>query len=192
MKIERPDRRTVLKGIGGSIVGGMAITGLSGANPSSPNPGQNKTHAWADGHLFDMLDADHLTGQGDNDQEGNEKAHEPIYIIDTLEGEDSGIAGACHSPHFVSSDGTVRNDHVVPLPPGFNGDRFTVQWHITRVTDGEGNNVNQDRNDNYLLSAADIEAAADKGDITLVEVPHVFTCPIATHAPPGHTCEDHD
>lgn len=191
MGIERPNRRTVLKGLGATL-GGLALTGTATAHGDGGSGRPWGTFAWANDTLYEMADTDtRALFDGDPpafESNGNHNAHAPLWLVGSMADYSGSIPGDEHSPH-PNPDG-LDIDHVVPL-----GRDFNAQWHVhlvVRPSDLEdGINPNNlphsDGQGNVLTSAATIEAAVDRGDrieiplFTPAGEPVVFTCPIRPH-----------
>jgi hypothetical protein len=171
------DRRTVLKLAGAGIVGGTTLVDSASAHEVK-SPAIEPV--WGDDNIWELLDSEPRDRH--RDSEGDEMAHEPLYLIAPV--MDSTVDGSNHSPqqpagvHFP-----VAHDHVVPVP-GEADDQFSAQWHVKLVTGGEGMTdlVNQDQGGNYLTKASRIESATN---VTIIETPEVFTCPVRPHHDPG-------
>jgi hypothetical protein len=176
------NRRTVLKTIGAGVVGSVAFVGTASAGDWSDERRQD-SFTWGRNELWEMLESE--PHPPDKDSEGNEPAHRPLWVIDSMAG--TGVPGSEHSPHPAPIPGI---DHVVPL----DGPEFTAQWHVKAVvdpgqpfldTDGDGepdlpNFVNQ-ADGTFLTSADRIRTAEDDGDIQVIDSPTVFTCPVRPH-----------
>lgn len=162
------DRRTVLKTIGAGVVGGTVLTGSASGHEVKPAAIEP---VWGDDEIWELLDSEPTDRH--RDSEGNEMAHEPLYII-------APIPGGSHSPqqpgglHFP-----VAHDHVLPIP-GEVDDQFSAQWHVKVVTGGAGltDLVHQDHAGTPLTKASRIETATN---VTIIETPEVFTCPARPH-----------
>lgn len=177
-----PSRRTVLKTLGAGIVGGVAITSSASAHPAKNNGQILVLPTWGDGDIYEIMDAEPIRRDRMQDSEGNESAHEPLYVIKSLGG--SGVAGSEHSPMFHGAD------HTVPVPGG-SAKRFSAQWHPKAVVDKNQmfiptpdgpmpNLVNRDQHNNPLTSALAIENATN---VAILPAPEeaVFTCPVRPH-----------
>ncbi len=112
---------------------------------------------------------------GGGDDEGNEAAHRPIWLIKPMTG--TGVDGSEHSPHPAPLPFGI--DHVVPL----EGPSFTAQWHVHFVVEkgrdvAPHNLVRTDQNGDYLISASRIQNATN---VDIIETDVVFTCPVRPH-----------
>lgn len=118
MKFDTPHRRTVLKTIGASIVGGSAITGTVSAHhdphhdpgPQPPFLPPIETPTWGSDETDDWLIKD---VSGDEKR----KATEPYTLIPM-----TGLSGSS-SPHFP-----FHHDQVVPTPKQNHGG-YNANWH---------------------------------------------------------------
>lgn len=142
------------------------LTGTASAGDWNDERRQD-TFTWGRNDLHEML-----ASEGPGDDEGDEEAHRPIWLIDSMDG--TGVPGSEHSPHFPGGI-----DHVVPL----DGPSFTAQWHIHGVFEAgtppkPSNLVRTDQNGDYLTSASRIENATN---VNIVDFDHVFTCPVRPH-----------
>lgn len=172
-------RRTVLKTIGAVAVGSTAFAGSASAGGTGDERRQ-ESFAWAQNDLYEMLESEPHPPNRDN--EGNEEAHRPLWVIASMAG--TGVAGSEHSPH-PNPEG-LPIDHVVPLVD------FSAQWHVHLVVDkerpfvdrdGDGeaetpNLVRTDQNGDFLTSASRIQGATN---VAIIETDVVFTCPIRPH-----------
>lgn len=172
-------RRTVLRTMGGAIVGSTVFGGTASASDTSDERRQD-SFAWARNDLYEMLEAE--PHPPNRDSEGNEAAHRPLWIIKSMAG--TGVDGSDHSPHPNPSGAPI--DHVVPLAD------FSAQWHVHLVVDmeepfvdvdGDGepetpNLVRTDHDAQYLTSANRIQNA---DNVAILETEVVFTCPIRPH-----------
>ncbi|QIO24507.1 hypothetical protein [Haloarcula sp. JP-L23] len=175
-------RRTILKTIGAGLIGSTAFAGTATAHSGPDNQRRQDSFTWANDTLYEMLEAEPHSNQ---DNEGNEPAHRPLWLIDTLAGES--VDGAEHSPHPAPLP--VPIDHVVPLgPQGV----FTAQWHVHLVVDplfdpstqNPFNHLTNKVGDTFLTSADAINAAETAGDISVIPTAIVFTCPVRPHKGP--------
>ncbi|AFK20027.1 hypothetical protein HFX_2340 [Haloferax mediterranei ATCC 33500] len=165
------DRRTVLKTIGAGVAGGTTLVGTATAGDTGNNRRQD-TFAWGQNTLFEMLESEPHPGSKDN--EGNEAAHRPLWLIKPM--TDTGVDGSEHSPHPAPLPFDI--DHVVPL----DGPSFTAQWHVHFVVEEGGKPpedlVRTDQNGDYLTSASRIQNATN---VDIIPTDVVFTCPIRPH-----------
>lgn len=159
--------------------------------PRTTPDGRTILATWGDDEVWEIFDAEPPDRW--RDSEGNDSAHEPLYIMKGLP-----TSVDEHSPHFdlppsAPFDGI---DHVVPVPGGTDK-RYSAQWHPKAIVDandkwliepspgtpGVPNLVNQDAAGNYLTSSTKIEAALANGDVGLLVAPEeaVFTCPVRPH-----------
>lgn len=170
------DRRTVLRTIGAGVCGGLAATLPATAHEPESNGQIPVFLTWGDGEIYEMVDAEPPSRDRMQDAEGNDNAHAPLYLIETL--EDTGVDGSGHSPHFGSFD------QVVSVPGGPSSDEFSAQWHPKLVLDG-GEVTNTDQDGNYLTSASAVQNAEN---VTIAALPEteVFTCPVRPHRSRGH------
>lgn len=172
MKVSKESkRRTVLKTIGAGVVGGTVLSGSAAAGESGDERRQD-SFSWGQNELWEMPVPE---PPGNNDSEGNEAAHRPLWLIKPMSG--TGVAGSEHSPHPAPLPFGI--DHVVPL----DGPSFTAQWHVHFVVEkGTGvapeNLVRTDHNGEFLTSASRIQNATN---VDIIETEEVFTCPIRPH-----------
>lgn len=197
------DRRNALKVAGAGLLGSVGLVGTASADgkplPREAPDGRTIRATWGDDEVWEIFDAE--PPERWRDSEGNDNAHEPIYIIRGLP-----TSVDEHSPHYdypedfsLPIDGI---DHVVPVPGGTDK-QYSAQWHPKAVVDpddrwlvppsadnpfGFPNFVNQDAGGNYLTSSTKVEAALENDDVGLIVSPEeaVFTCPVRPHGDQGH------
>lgn len=161
------NRRTVLKTLGASVVSGTVLSGSASADDSGDERRQD-SFAWAQNTLYDMLESE--PHPPDEDDEGDEEAHRPLWVIATMAG--TGVDGAEHSPHPNPQNAPI--DHVVPVVD------FSAQWHVHLVwEEGTTNFTRIDQNGDYLTSASRIRNATN---VDIIPTDVVFTCPIRPHS----------
>lgn len=210
-------RRSVLKAIGATAAGGVALTGAASAG----NPGNNRrmdTFTWMGGELFEMLDAEPPAVQdfapGQIDSEGNHNAHRPLWLVGSMDdySDAENVDGTEHSPH--PNPLGARVDHVVPE----KGPGFTAQWHVHLLVrdqaevneffgllqsgdelellkflnglphgDGDGNIVNDA---DVIRDAVEAERRVEVPLFLPSGEPDVFTCPVRPHKHTGSNGHD--
>lgn len=171
------DRRTVLKTLGAGVVGGAVLPGTAAAGDTGNNRRQD-SFTWAAHELWEMGNRE---PPKNNDSDGNEEAHEPIFIIKSMAG--TGVPGSDHSPHFEPANA----DHVITF------EEFNPQWHVHLVLDRQNpfvdhdddpstdkvpNLVRRDQEGRVLTSVSRIRAATN---VKIFETDVVFTCPVRPH-----------
>lgn len=192
MKRDTFDRRTVLKLTGTSVAGATALSGIAGADDTDDERRQD-TFTWADHDIYEMLATEPpfqihpVDGHRLTDDEGDEEAHEPIWIVGSM--YDTGVPGSDHSPHIgIRGHPVLAADHVLTFS------EFNPQWHvhfvvdpsqpILQVTFPDGstgkfpNLVSTDEDGKALTSAERIRNASN---VLILETEHVFTCPVRPH-----------
>lgn len=186
------------------------MTGVVSADgkplPRTLPDGRHVFATWGDDEIWEIYDAEpsiHFPEKPDFeeprliDSEGNENAHEPLYLIKP-------ISGAEHSPHIPAPPTFpgpfVGIDHTTPVPGG-KSKQYSAQWHPKFVVDANQpficvafcgtpdavlfpNLVNQDQDGNDLTSRTKID---DAENVAILPGPEeaVFTCPIRPHNPNG-------
>jgi len=167
---KQQSRRTVLQTIGAGVVGGTVLTGRASAGNTGDERRQD-SFTWGQNTLWEMPVGE---PENNNDSEGNEAAHRPIWLIKPMTGTNED--GSEHSAHPAPLPFPI--DHVVPL----EGPEFTAQWHVHFVVE-EGGKVpddlaRTDQNGDYLTSASRIQNATN---VDIIPTDEVFTCPVRPH-----------
>lgn len=169
------DRRSVLKTIGGGVMGSAIYAGaVTADNRRLPS------FTWAEGELWEMLESE--PHPPNKDSEGDEEAHRPLWVVAPQDN-----TGHTHSPHVIIPEGPLAEtpaDHVIDLEPGKKF--YSAQWHVHAVLVQGGSpqdgSLAKDGVDGAALKSDDaIKAAADAGLVNIVETPTVFTCPVRPH-----------
>lgn len=166
------NRRTVLKTIGASSIGGIVLTGSASAHG-----GDHRVPAWFEGEIAEMAEYPPF---GDIEDESTV----PIWTIspgadgkDCPQMENFDLSIVEDLPDFENGKwGSVDFDHTLSQNP------FSALWHVHFLFDRTASSpyspsdlVNVDENDNPLTDDATIRAATNVAEVS---IPFGFNCPI--------------
>lgn len=194
------NRRSVLKTIGGSVVGAAMLTGTAAAHGGGGR--DVRLPSWFETQLWEMTDAEPHGPEPTDDH-----SHAPIWQI----APDAGGENCAQIPGIIdfgpladgdplADDGSWATDYadldddgeqeVVPgsgvyMDHTLSADPFSTLWHVHFVFDGGASApyhpsdlVNEGVGGEALTSGARIKAAAKAGLVNIEHVPFVFNCPI--------------
>lgn len=171
MEIDKPNRRTVLKGIGASVVGSTVLTGSAAAHGND----QPRFPVWFEDSIWEMTERQPF---GDLEDEstaplwniapgagGRGCAQLPGFDLSPVTGPD---------PRFGSGWDSVDLDHVASAFP------FSALWHVHFVfgPDASAPYVPSDLVNSDGATQLTSTSAINNADITEISVPFGFNCPI--------------
>lgn len=193
--IDKPNRRTVLKGIGAGVAGSAVYPGLAGAH-GTEDTGDFRLPSWFETQLWELT-ARPPFGEEPTDDD----SHAPIWHI----APDAKGQGRTQVPGILDfsrfEDGTTFATGEWGMAEDANGDPipgtgpcfdhtlsafpFSTLWHVHWVFEGSASKpyaptdlANTGVGGVPLTNGSRIRAADDAGLVDVVSIADVFNCPI--------------
>jgi hypothetical protein len=191
------DRRTVLKGVGGGLVGSAVTTGTAGAHGGGGR--DLRLPSWFETQLWEMSEV-----PPHGPEPTDHHSHAPIWQIAPDAGDQncaqipgivdfSLLEGAAGGGVLAEDEWSMQRDSDGNLIPGTGvymdhtlaADPFSTLWHVHFVFDSTESKpyspcdlVNEGVGGVPLTNGPRIRNAEQAGLVTIESVPFVFNCPI--------------